>query len=92
VMFEAVQWGERDARINTISPGIIMTPLAKDELTGPRSAQLPAHDRGLPGCNRSIFKLVSFSRNVVLRGPFNSHLIWFQNRAEFCPKDVLWEG
>jgi NAD(P)-dependent dehydrogenase (short-subunit alcohol dehydrogenase family) len=24
------------ARINTISPGIIMTPFAKDELTGPR--------------------------------------------------------
>jgi hypothetical protein len=56
---------------------IIMTPLAKAELTGPRGARLPAHDRGLPGCNRSIFKLVSFSRNVVLRGPFNPHLIWF---------------
>lgn len=38
VMAEAVHWGRRDARINTISPGIIMTPLAKDELTGPRAA------------------------------------------------------
>src|ERR671932_646031 len=36
VMAEAVRWGTRGARINTISPGIVMTPLAKDELTGPR--------------------------------------------------------
>jgi len=35
VMAEAVR-GKRGARINTISPGIIMTPLARDELTGPR--------------------------------------------------------
>jgi NAD(P)-dependent dehydrogenase (short-subunit alcohol dehydrogenase family) len=36
VMAEAVRWGKRGARVNTISPGIIMTPLAKDELIGPR--------------------------------------------------------
>lgn len=36
VMAEALRWGKRGARINTISPGIVMTPLAKDELTGPR--------------------------------------------------------
>src|SRR6195952_5516258 len=36
VMAEAVRWGRRGARINTISPGIIMTPLASDELSGPR--------------------------------------------------------
>jgi NAD(P)-dependent dehydrogenase (short-subunit alcohol dehydrogenase family) len=36
VMAEAVRWGKRGAWINTISPGIIMTPLAKDELNGPR--------------------------------------------------------
>ena len=35
-MAEAVRRGKRGARINTISPGIIITPLAKDELTGPR--------------------------------------------------------
>jgi NAD(P)-dependent dehydrogenase (short-subunit alcohol dehydrogenase family) len=35
-MAEAVRWGKRGARINTISPGIIITPLAKDELSGPR--------------------------------------------------------
>ena len=33
---EAVRWGRRGARVNTISPGIVMTPLARDELTGPR--------------------------------------------------------
>jgi NAD(P)-dependent dehydrogenase (short-subunit alcohol dehydrogenase family) len=38
VMAEAVRWGKRGARINTISPGIVMTPLAKDELSGPRGA------------------------------------------------------
>lgn len=36
VMAEAVRWGKRGARVNTISPGIIMTPLARDELEGPR--------------------------------------------------------
>jgi NAD(P)-dependent dehydrogenase (short-subunit alcohol dehydrogenase family) len=38
VMAEAVRWGKRGARVNTISPGIVMTPLAKDELSGPRGA------------------------------------------------------
>jgi NAD(P)-dependent dehydrogenase (short-subunit alcohol dehydrogenase family) len=38
VMAEAVRWGKRGARVNAISPGIIFTPLAKDELTGPRGA------------------------------------------------------
>lgn len=36
VMAEAVRWGRRGARINSISPGIIITPLANDELWGPR--------------------------------------------------------
>lgn len=36
VMAEAVRWSKRGARVNTISPGIIFTPLAKEELTGPR--------------------------------------------------------
>jgi len=47
VMFEAVRWGKRGARVNTISPGIIMTPLAKDELTGPRGA---GYRRMIEGC------------------------------------------
>ncbi len=36
VMAEAIRWGKRGARVNTISPGIIITPLANDELKGPR--------------------------------------------------------
>jgi NAD(P)-dependent dehydrogenase (short-subunit alcohol dehydrogenase family) len=38
VMAEAVRWGKRGARVNTISPGIIFTPLAREELNGPRGA------------------------------------------------------
>jgi NAD(P)-dependent dehydrogenase (short-subunit alcohol dehydrogenase family) len=38
VKAEAVRWGKRGARVNTISPGIVMTPLARDELAGPRGA------------------------------------------------------
>jgi NAD(P)-dependent dehydrogenase (short-subunit alcohol dehydrogenase family) len=38
VMAEAVRWGKRGARLNAISPGIIFTPLARDELAGPRGA------------------------------------------------------
>ena len=36
VMYEACRWGEKGARINSISPGIIVTPLAIDEFKGPR--------------------------------------------------------
>lgn len=36
VMAESVKWGRRCARINSISPGIIVTPLALDEFNGPR--------------------------------------------------------
>lgn len=36
VMAQAVRWGGRGARVNAISPGIIITPLANEELKGPR--------------------------------------------------------
>ena len=36
VKAQAVRWARRGGRVNTISPGIIMTPLANDELSGPR--------------------------------------------------------
>lgn len=38
VQAAAVQWGDRGARINAISPGIILTPLARDEMNGPGAA------------------------------------------------------
>ena len=38
VMSEAVRWGRRGARVNAISPGVIMTPMARAELVGPRGA------------------------------------------------------
>jgi NAD(P)-dependent dehydrogenase (short-subunit alcohol dehydrogenase family) len=34
----ALAWGERGARVNCISPGIISSPLARDEMTGPNAA------------------------------------------------------
>jgi len=46
VMAEAVRWGKRGARVNTISPGIIINPLAKDELNGPRG---PGYRRMIEG-------------------------------------------
>lgn len=53
VMFEAVNWAKRGARINAIAPGIIMTPLAVDEFNGPRGdfyknmfEKMPAHRPG----------------------------------------------
>ncbi len=47
VMAEAVRWGKRGARVNRISPGIIITPLANDELNGPRG---PGYRRMLELC------------------------------------------
>jgi NAD(P)-dependent dehydrogenase (short-subunit alcohol dehydrogenase family) len=47
VMAEAVRWGKRGARVNTISPGIIITPLANDELKGPRG---PGYRRMIELC------------------------------------------
>ena len=53
VMAEASKWGKRNARINTISPGIIMTELALNELNGPRGENyrnmlniMPSHRAG----------------------------------------------
>ena len=64
VMFEACRWGEKGARINSISPGIIVTPLAIDEFNGPRGdfyknmfAKCPA---GRPGTADEIGALVEF--------------------------------
>lgn len=61
VMAEAGNWGRRGARINSISPGIIVTPLAIDEFNGPRGdfyknmfAKYPA---GRPGTADEVANL-----------------------------------
>ena len=36
VMAQSVEWGKRQARLNAIAPGIVVTPLALDEFNGPR--------------------------------------------------------
>lgn len=68
VMAEAVRWGRRGARINSISPGIIVTPLAIDEFNGPRGgfykdmfARCPA---GRPGTADEVAVLAA-----LLLGP-----------------------
>jgi NAD(P)-dependent dehydrogenase (short-subunit alcohol dehydrogenase family) len=72
VMAEAVRWGKRGARVNTISPGIIITPLAKDELTGPRGAGYrrmielsPARRDGTPDEDRNCRRAAYGSRRRV---------------------------
>ncbi|WP_376696247.1 SDR family oxidoreductase [Wenzhouxiangella sp. EGI_FJ10305] len=37
VQAEAVRWARRGARLNAISPGIVVTPLSRKELSGPHS-------------------------------------------------------
>lgn len=67
VMYEAVRWGKRKARINSISPGIIVTPLAIDEFNGPRGtfykemfAKCPA---GRPGTPDEVAELAGLLLN-----------------------------
>jgi NAD(P)-dependent dehydrogenase (short-subunit alcohol dehydrogenase family) len=74
-MFEAVHWGKRGARVNTISPGIIMTPLAKDELTGPRGAGYrrmiegsPANRAGTPEEVASVAAVLMGAEGAFITG------------------------
>ena len=64
VMFEATNWGKRGATINAISPGIIITPLAADELKGPRGEgyrkMLQASPAGRAGTPDEVGDLAEF--------------------------------
>ena len=64
VMAEAIRWGKRGARVNTISPGIIITPLANDELKGPRGdgyrRMLELSTAGRAGTPDDVGTLASF--------------------------------
>lgn len=75
VMAEAVRWAKRGARANTISPGIIITPLAKDELTGPRGEgyrrmieQSPAGRAGTPDEVGTVGALLMGSDGAFITG------------------------
>ena len=75
VMAEAVRWGERSARVNTISPGIIITPLANDELKGPRGDGYrrmielsPARRAGTPDEVASVAALLMGPEGTFITG------------------------
>ena len=75
VMAEAVKWGERDARINSISPGIIVTPLAIDEFNGPRGdfyknmfAKCPAGRPGTADEVANAAELLMSDRGAFITG------------------------
>ena len=75
VMSEAVRWGERGARLNSISPGIIVTPLALDEFNGVRGefykkmfAQCPAHRPGTADEVANVAELLMSNRGAFITG------------------------
>ncbi len=74
VMYEATRWGKRGATINSISPGIIITPLANDELKGPRGEgyrkMLEASPAGRAGTPDEVGELAEFLMSK--RGKFIS--------------------
>lgn len=75
VMAEAVKWGERGARVNAISPGIIITPLALDEINGPRGdfyknmfAKSPAGRPGIADEVANVAELLLSDKGAFITG------------------------
>ncbi|GAA4390133.1 hypothetical protein GCM10023147_17750 [Tsukamurella soli] len=75
VMAEAVRWGERGARVNAISPGIIITPLARDELDGANGAGYrrmielsPAGRAGTPDEVGTVAELLLGAQGAFITG------------------------
>ena len=75
VMYEATRWGRRGATINSISPGIIITPLANDELHGPRKdgylkmiEGMPARRAGTPDEVGDLAECLMSSRGRFISG------------------------
>ena len=75
VMYESCRWGEKGARINSISPGIIVTPLALDEFNGPRGdfyknmfANCPSGRPGTADEVASIAKLLMSDEGAFFSG------------------------
>ena len=75
VMAEAVKWGKKGARINSISPGIIVTPLAIDEFNGPRGdfyktmfAKCPAGRPGTADEVANVAELLMSEKGAFISG------------------------
>lgn len=75
VMAESVKWGEKGARINSISPGIIVTPLALDEFNGPRGdfyknmfAKCPADRPGTADEVANMAELLMSDKGAFITG------------------------
>lgn len=75
VMAESVKWGKKDARINSISPGIIVTPLAIDEFNGPRGnfyknmfANCPAGRPGTADEVANVAELLMSEKGAFITG------------------------
>ena len=75
VMSESVKWGARGARINSISPGIIVTPLAIDEFNGPRGdfyknmfAKCPAGRPGTADEVANVAELLMSDKGAFITG------------------------
>lgn len=75
VMAEAVKWGEHGARINSISPGIVVTPLALDEFNGPRGdfyknmfAKCPAGRPGTADEVANVAELLMSDKGAFITG------------------------
>ncbi len=75
VMYEACKWAERGARLNSISPGIIVTPLALDEFNGPRGdfyknmfANCPSGRPGTADEVASVAKLLMSDEGAFFSG------------------------
>lgn len=75
VMAQSVLWGEKGARINSISPGIIVTPLAIDEFNGPRGdfyknmfAKCPARRPGTADEVANVAELLMSGKGAFITG------------------------
>lgn len=75
VMAEAVKWSRRRARVNSISPGIIITPLALDEINGPRGdfyknmfAKSPAGRPGIADEIANVAELLLSEKGSFITG------------------------
>ena len=75
VMAQAVEWGQRGARLNAIAPGIIVTPLALDEFNGPRGefyqdmfARCPAGRPGTADEVANVAELLLSGKGAFISG------------------------